>query len=333
MKKITDFFRSHLPAAVALAVFTLTVTVVAVAQNTGNETVKVRIVKVVDGDTTVIEKTMSETSVQDFTKQFQNIKGKNVQVMITVDSIDKDKKGKQRSAQSMNFNFDMDSSTARAIAKCFVFSDTGTFKTFIWNDTVLKNLPKDFDFKFDFDEERAVNGFDFDIDIDTDKESKTVIMKSGNGKTIVINGGEDNVTITRSEEGEEETRTQTKTLVINDDKSNKKKKVIVSTSVTVMDVEEKGASGRSEKKRSKEEASVNFYPNPSDGNFTLEMELDSKEPARVVITDINGKEVYNEKITGNGKVTKTLNLDGKKGTFIVNIKQGNKNISKKIIIE
>ena len=46
---------------------------------------------------------------------------------------------------------------------------------------------------------------------------------------------------------------------------------------------------------------LGFYPNPSNGNFTLDLDLTDKEEAIISITDISGKEVYTEKVRGNGK--------------------------------
>jgi hypothetical protein len=107
--------------------------------------------------------------------------------------------------------------------------------------------------------------------------------------------------------------------------------------------------GKSDKKKSREnrlaegkEESFKFYPNPSDGNFVLDLDLNTKDEVSVLITDMSGKEVYKESFlaeshpfgTGNGKTSKTIDLGSeKKGTFIVTIKQGKKTSSKKIIIE
>lgn len=320
---------------IVMTIFLLAVTTaVSVAQSQSKGPVKVKIVRIVDGDTTTIEQTMNETSVQDFTKQFQNIKGKNVQVMITVEDLEKDKKDKNRSAQSMHFNFDMDSSSAHSFAKAFVFSDSAFEKHFTWNDSMLKNFPKNFDFKFDFDDEGMMHDFNFDFNIDTDKDGKAVIIKNGKGKTIVIKGDEDNARINMSEDDNGRTRTKTKTIVIGDENGKNKKKVIVSTSVVVIDIDdEKDDVYKSDRKKSKEETNFSFYPNPSDGNFILDLEMNGKDDAQVKITDMNGKVVYSEKISGNSKVSKSIDLSGKKGTFIVTIKQGKKITSKKIIIE
>ena len=343
MKKIKLLIGLPLLLASAAFVLTLAITTTAEAQNKKSVPVKVKIVKIVDGDTSVIEQTMDQTKVEDFTKQFENIKGKDVQVMVTLEGTDKDKKEKQRSSQAMNFNFKMDSATAHAFSKCIVLSEDGKGETIVWDDSLMKNHMKDFDFKFDFDEATLMKDLNFDIT--TENDGKTTIIKNGNGKTIVINGDEEGESNRESDMENGKTKTQTKTIVINDEENHDKKKVIVSTTVTVIDMNEKGpASTKSEKRsrqgrdpsfggKAKDETNVNFYTNPSDGNFTLELELEGKEPAQVRITDMDGKEVYTEKITGNGKVSKNLKLDGKKGTFIVTIKQGNKIINKKIIIE
>ena len=333
MKTLPAFFRNHTTVIVsAIAMVLVTASGIVIAQNKGNETVKVKIVKIVDGDTTTIEKTMDEASVHDFTKQFENVKGKNVQVMVTVEDVNKNKRDKTKSAQSMNFNFNMDSVMAKSFAKAFIFSGD-SLKELNFNDSMFKNLPKNFDFNFDFDDEGMMNDFNFDIN--TDKDGKTVIIKNGKGKTIVINGNEDNITINKSEDNNGNSKTKTKTIIINDEKGKGKKKVIVSTSVIVRDIDDDKGDDvyKSDKKKSKEESNFNFYPNPSDGNFVLELNIDEKEPAQVKITDMNGKDIYNEKVSGNGKVSKTIDLSGKKGTFIVTIKQGKKTTSKKIIIE
>ena len=344
MKTTNTLFKNRSAIAASATVFFASITAFSFAQSKGEEEVTVKVVRIVDGDTTTIEKKMGEVSVQDFTKQFQNIKGKNVQVMITVEESNKDKMNKnKKESSSMHFNFDMDSlpagqagALANSFAKAFVLSDSAMSKSFVWNDSMMKNFPKNFDFKFDFDDESDVNDFDFDLSMDKDKNGKTMIIKNGNGKTIVINADEDNVTINKSENG----KTKTKTIVINDDKSIRKKKVIVSTSVIVID-EDDNSNKRS--RSDKEESSFNFYPNPSDGKFTLDLDLspvgnnsngvNGKEDALVKITDMNSREVYHEKISGNGKMSKTIDLNGKKGTFIVTIKQGKRTTSKKIIIE
>lgn len=360
MKPIKAIFKPFFLLVPVLAIYFISIASVSSAQNKDGKQVKVKVVKIVDGETTTIEKTMDEDNVKDFTKQFDNIEGKNVQVMITIEGDDKDKSStfhsssqagyKNKSAGSMHFNFDMpfdeagfDSSFARSFSKIFMLNDSTRPKNFVWNDSLMKNFPKDFNFNFNFDDKGEMNDFDFDIN--TDENGKTMIIKNNKGgKTITINGDEDdddedNATISKSESENGKSKTKTKSIIISDDKHQNKKKVIVSTSVVVMDMDEN--EGKSDKKKSKEsrlaegkEESFKFYPNPSDGDFVLDLDLNSKEEVSVLITDMTGKEVYKEKFSGNGKTSKTIDLGSeKKGTFIVTIKQGKITSSKKIIIE
>lgn len=75
------------------------------------------------------------------------------------------------------------------------------------------------------------------------------------------------------------------------------------------------------------------YPNPNQGllkvNFT-----GAKTPTTVQVLDLNGKEVYSEKIDNfDGTYNKEINLNDAKGTLILNIRQGEKIISEKIIVK
>ncbi len=321
-----------------LALFFLFMAFASFGQN--KENVKVKIVKIVDGDTTVIEKDLKEDNVEAFTKQFQDIKGKNVQVMVTVDGDGKSKSrakshSNSSSSNTMQFNFEFDSAMANAFSNSFMFKDFigdstagATCKKFVWNDSAMQHFGKNF--AFQFDNENLMKDFDFNIE--TQEDGKAVIIKKQGGKTIVINNNEEDETVTRSEDGT--TKTTSKTIIIKDDKSNTKKKMTVTTSVVVIDMDEEGNATKSDRKKVKEESEFNFYPNPSDGNFTLELDLDGKEDAIVSITDIAGKEVFSEKINDKGKTTKNISLgNNKKGTFVVTIKQGKKTTSKKIIID
>ena len=178
--------------------------------------------------------------------------------------------------------------------------------------------------KFDFEGlEKMMKDFEFDVQ--TSDDDKQVIIKTGRGKTIVINKDED-VQVEKSEDGK--TKTKTKSFIVENEKGGKKK-ITVTTSVTVLEEDHDPA----DRVKDGESSSFSFYPNPSDGNFNLDLDLDGKKTVQVTITDISGKEIYNEKINGKGKVSHKIALDGKRGTFIVTVKQGGKTQSKKIIIE
>lgn len=329
MNTIKSFFSKYHLLVMLFVFLFLSLAISAIAQE-AKKPVKVRVVKIIDGDTTTIEKSMDPSDVQDFTEQFQNSNGKNVQVMITVKDTNKDKEN-ERCLSALHFNFDTDSSMEKLFAKAFSFSDSAFAMNFNWKDSLSKHFSRDFN--FNFDEEGGMSDFDFDIH--TDDEGKKVIIKNGKGKTVVINGDEDDVTMNESKNENSTTKTKTKTIVIDDEKQKNKKKIIVSTSVTVMDMDdERQRRSDSRRKSGQEEDNFSFYPNPSDGNFILELNLNGKEEAYVEISDISGKQVYSEKINESGKISKAINLGRNiNGTFIVTVKQGKQTISKKIIIE
>ena len=76
------------------------------------------------------------------------------------------------------------------------------------------------------------------------------------------------------------------------------------------------------------------YPNPNNGNFTIDLELLSDAPAFVKVNDASGKEVYSEKVQGEQK--HSLNVKLKKpaaGMYVVTIEQQGKKMKLKTVIE
>lgn len=81
----------------------------------------------------------------------------------------------------------------------------------------------------------------------------------------------------------------------------------------------------------------NFYPNPNKGSFTLTFDMAQNEntPTIINITDLSGRSVYKEKLSDfSGTYSKQIDLTGvSKGTYLLDIRQGKKTISKKIMVE
>lgn len=334
MKTSFSFFKQNAVWLSIVVIFVAATATIAFTQKKEKDLVKVKIVKIADGDTTVIEKVLDENSADDFIKQFQNIKGKNVQLMITLENLNETKK-RSNSDSRMRFNFSWDSTMSDTWAKCFILSDS-SFKRFSWNDSIWKSFPKHFD--FDFDDEEFIKDFNFDFHINSEDDGNTIIIKSGKNKAIVIEGDEDNLTISKSENeaGGEKTKTRTKTMTIKDAKGKEKKKVIVTTTVKVIDLEKNDDDDiyKSGKRKSKGGDNFVFYPNPSDGSFILELELSGENSADVKITDMQGKIIFQETINGSGTVSRDINLGSdRKGIFIITVKKEKKTVVKKIIVE
>jgi len=59
-----------------------------------------------------------------------------------------------------------------------------------------------------------------------------------------------------------------------------------------------------------------IYPNPSDGEFSVGLAKIPGKDCRLIVLDLNGKTVHQQKLTS----TETpINLEGKHGTFILKI--------------
>lgn len=81
---------------------------------------------------------------------------------------------------------------------------------------------------------------------------------------------------------------------------------------------------------------VKIYPNPSSGNFTLEMmDLTSGNPVQLRITDLLGREVLNQVLTpSNGQLKTALDLSSfANGSFVLRAQSGNKQWSRLLIKE
>lgn len=80
---------------------------------------------------------------------------------------------------------------------------------------------------------------------------------------------------------------------------------------------------------------INFYPNPSDGRFDVELDSKSDSPVQVIIVDDNGDEVFNKvgKPT-NGRYDFSVDLTSQgKGLYIMKLVQNNKALTKRLVIE
>lgn len=79
---------------------------------------------------------------------------------------------------------------------------------------------------------------------------------------------------------------------------------------------------------------MNVYPNPSDGNFTIELDLKTDETANVSVLDSNGKEVYKRSVKGVEKHELKVKLKKpSSGVYVVTVEQGDTVMKLKTIIE
>lgn len=77
------------------------------------------------------------------------------------------------------------------------------------------------------------------------------------------------------------------------------------------------------------------YPNPSQGEFTLNMRLDNPSTIEVVIYDVKGQSVYQHSIEDHdGIIQQKISLpEVMAGTYLLYLRLGNQKITKQIIIQ
>lgn len=80
---------------------------------------------------------------------------------------------------------------------------------------------------------------------------------------------------------------------------------------------------------------MKMYPNPNDGKFNLNFNLKNKADAEVTVYNMEGKQVYNEKLPNfSGDYNKAIDISSNsKGVYFVKIEQGKHSQVKKIVLD
>ena len=84
-----------------------------------------------------------------------------------------------------------------------------------------------------------------------------------------------------------------------------------------------------------EETLSNFvlYPNPNNGTFTINFDADNTNPVEVKVFDLRGREVYSKSYANQSLFNETVDLNTiQSAIYLINVKNGNKSITKKIVI-
>ncbi|RLJ63379.1 putative secreted protein (Por secretion system target) [Lacinutrix venerupis] len=81
------------------------------------------------------------------------------------------------------------------------------------------------------------------------------------------------------------------------------------------------------------ENSFSVFPNPNNGEFNIKFNSVSNDIA-ISIFDVRGRSVYNKSYTTSGAFNEAINLgDVQSGMYLLNVKDGDRTITKKIIVE
>jgi subtilisin-like proprotein convertase family protein len=77
-----------------------------------------------------------------------------------------------------------------------------------------------------------------------------------------------------------------------------------------------------------------IYPNPNNGQFTVNFDSNSGSDIKIVVVDMQGREVFKKSYQNTGVFNQNVELGSvQAGVYLVNVQDGNKKEVKKIIIE
>lgn len=177
---------------------------------------------------------------------------------------------------------------------------------------------------------------DFSIDVD--------VSEAGEGSTvrrIRINKGKGNkdVVIIRNsslvknvEEADELLKEMgVENIEIDENKEGTVKTIIYKKIIRIENVTKDDAVASNEKLKVSE---LNLFPNPSSGKFKVEFDPTTDKETEIVVRDLSGKELFRDSYDGKGKYSKEIDLSSEKsGTYFLQIIQGKRQHTKKIIVK
>ena len=81
------------------------------------------------------------------------------------------------------------------------------------------------------------------------------------------------------------------------------------------------------------EDSLGIYPNPNNGEFTVNVKSTQSKEIAITVNDMRGRKVYNKAFKANGSLNQKINLGQvQSGIYLVNVNDGANQITKKILV-
>ena len=177
------------------------------------------------------------------------------------------------------------------------------------------------------------------VDVEDDGEGETIWITTGD-ETLDLSGNKHhNVFIHSSEDIDDDAEVFVEVIAKNDGEKTVRieRKIIVKKldSEDIKSLEKSGIKVTPKESDILELGAIKFHPNPTNGKFTLRFEVPEKGDTEVLIYDINGKNVYSEKLSNfEGSYKNEIDISGQsKGTYFLKITQGNKMSTRKIILD
>lgn len=80
--------------------------------------------------------------------------------------------------------------------------------------------------------------------------------------------------------------------------------------------------------------SFSLFPNPNSGTFTIKLKSFSGKDIQVHVYDVRGRSIFKNSYNNTSDITQEINLNNvQSGMYLVNVSDGDKQVTKKIIIE
>jgi len=77
-----------------------------------------------------------------------------------------------------------------------------------------------------------------------------------------------------------------------------------------------------------------IFPNPNNGEFTVKLNSNSGNEISIDVYDIRGRRIFNNAYDNGSDFNQTVKLNNvQSGLYLVTVKDGNRNITKKIVVE
>jgi subtilisin-like proprotein convertase family protein len=77
-----------------------------------------------------------------------------------------------------------------------------------------------------------------------------------------------------------------------------------------------------------------LYPNPNNGTFKVQFDAASNSKINIVVNDMQGRKIVDKTYSNTGLFSEEIQLDAaQKGVYLVTIKNGEKQIARKIVVE
>lgn len=343
---------------ITLTVLAAGICVPAMAQDKpGEKNVHIKMIQIINGDTTITEKDMTEEEfheLEEMRKIHSPVMNRRIHIagpgsphafqFSFSDSLNGDLRVVNRMmitdslAPKMRFFFS-DSLLSRegfspeamraAMKDLRLEMDTSFFKDLrsLQNDDELKELRLQIDrlpVLTDSLRKELKNYIDYSFSIN-EEDGEVIVKQFGPGEKRVI------VKKLEGKPGEE----LNEEILLPSKDGKGMTRVIVRTTVKIEDMEKPLNEKSAEKNKNELKLEgLNFYPNPNDGRFTIDFETGGRQPVIIKITDINGRQVYQEEVKANGRYSTQVDLSQQgKGTYILSLQQGKRSITKKIVIE